>query len=393
MSAGAGGKAGAMPAARTADGETARVLLLGFVVRGLGPVLLALVLGAVILVASGRNPWATYALLAQSAFGGSAALANTATAMTPIILTGLATGLAFRAGVFNVGIEGSLYVGAFAASWVGFTLTHLPPIFAPIVAMAAAAAAGCLWLVVPALLKAFLDVDEVVSTLMWNYVAIALTAYLVLYHYLASGLGNAQSPMVTTNAQLPPLVPGSQLTVAFPLGIVLLAAYALWFRFTRLGFELRTVGHNAAFARVAGMSLARAVLVAMLVGGAVGGLAGGAVALGVNYRFIAGFSSSPGFGYTGIAVAVLGQNDAAGMLAAAVLFGALASGGAVVQLFANVPITLTEVLQGILMIFTGIQVAHDVGPRFLRASRSRAAPAALAPAGAGAAETLPREGG
>jgi ABC-type uncharacterized transport system permease subunit len=313
------------------------------------PVALALGVGALVLAASGHEPFGVYRLLLVEAFGGERRLAATLSAATPLMLTGLATALAFRAGVFNVGVEGCVYVGGLAAATVGFAASGLAaPVLLPL-ALAAALAAGAAWMIVPGLLRARLDVDEVVTTLMLNFCAVGLTGFLVNGPLLAPGSANSATPMVAGAARLPRLLPPSSLNAGLLLALALLLAYALAERRTALGLETRLMGFNPRFARAAGIDVRALMLRMMLASGAVGGLAGAVVTLGVMHRFVAGFS--PGYGFAGIAVALLGRNSAGGMLAAAVLFGALATAGATIQLFSDVPIEIVEILQGTVMIF------------------------------------------
>lgn len=319
------------------------------VAAALLPVALALAIGAVVLGVSGFAPLDVYRLLVVEAFGGVRRLAATLSAATPLMLTGLATALAFRAGVFNVGVEGCVYVGGLAAATVGFTAAGLPAVALLPLALLAAFAAGAAWMIVPGLLRARLDVDEVVTTLMLNFCAVGLTGYLVNGPLLAPGSANSATPMVAAAARLPRLLPPSSLNAGLLIALALLLAYAFADRRMALGMETRLMGLNPRFARAAGIGVRALILRMMLASGAVGGLAGAVVTLGVMHRFVAGFS--PGYGFAGIAVALLGRNTAAGMLAAAVLFGALATAGATIQLFSDVPIEIVEILQGTVMIF------------------------------------------
>lgn len=318
-----------------------------------GPFIVALVIGGVVLAVTGRDAMQTYAMIVQQAFGGRTELANTLVSTTPILLTGLAAGLAFQAGVFNVGVEGSLYIGAFGAAWVGFTFVHLPAILLVPFAISLGGLAGALWACAPGLLRAYLRVDEVVTTLMLNYVAVLFTSYLVNYLFLAPQVANAMSPLVAAHARLPILLPHTQLTAGFLLALIITVLYGLFFRYMALGYELRMVGHNARFAAAAGIDTVLVILVAMVLSGLIGGIAGAIQILAVNGRFIDNFS--PGYGFTGIAVALLGRNSPVGICLAALFFGALSNGGATVQLFTDIPIDLIELLQGIVMIFAVVQ--------------------------------------
>jgi simple sugar transport system permease protein len=326
------------------------------VLQLLAPFLVALGVGAIILWLSGRDAFHIYRLLAEHSLGDRSSLWNTLAQTTPVLLTGLATAFAFRAGVFNVGVEGSLYLGAFAAAWVGFTYVHGPGPVVIASALGLAGMAGALGVLFPALLKTFLAVDEVVTTLMFNFIWIGLTSYLVNGPFLAKGTANSMSPLVSDQASLPSLAPPSQMTV----GILIAAgaAIAFWFVFSRttIGYELRMVGQNRRFAAASGINVRRTMMTAFLVSGLLGGLAGAVQVLGVNHRFIDRFS--PGYGFTGIAVALLGRNTAVGCVLAAFFFGALQNGGATVQLFTNIPLELINVLQGTVMVFAVIELGR-----------------------------------
>jgi general nucleoside transport system permease protein len=349
----------------SAPARIAGLFWLGGLAEVLTPFAIGLAVGAAVLALTGRDAAGTYALLAQQSLGSPEAIANTLMSATPILFTGLATGLAFRAGVFNIGVEGSLYVGAFAAAWVGFSFTWMPGFALVPLAIVVGGLAGLGWGFLPGLLRGRWRVDEVVTTLMLNYIAILLTSYLVNSWFLAPAVANSMSPLIGDQAKLAPLVAGSQLTIAFPLALVAVAAYWLMFRRTTLGYRLRISGLSPRFAVASGIDLPRAVLVAMLLSGLLGGLAGAFQILGVNYRFIDNFS--PGYGFTGIAVALLGRSSAGGILLAAIFFGALTNGGGMIQLFSDIPLDLVNVIQGTVMIFAVVQLW-----RITRAFRSHA---------------------
>lgn len=313
------------------------------------PLVIAMILAAIILLAAGHNPIEVYRLLAVESFGGTRRLAATLSSTTPVLLTGLATAIAFRAGAFNVGIEGCIYVGGLAAAYIGFSYAALPAIAVIPLALLASLIVGALWMLVPGVLKAKLDVDEVVTTLMLNFIAISLTAYLVNGPLLAPGSANSATPMVAAAARLPRLMPPSTLNLGFIIAVALLILFWLWDKYTALGFETRIAGINPRFAIASGIDVPALLIKMMLVSGAIGGLAGGIHALGTVGRFVSGFS--PGYGFTGIAVALLGRGSAIGIFLAAVLFGALATSGATIQLFSDVPIEIVDVLQGMVMIF------------------------------------------
>jgi simple sugar transport system permease protein len=325
------------------------------------PFVLALLLAGAVLVVTGRDVAEIFGLLVEHSFGSGNALANTLAQTTPVLLTGLATAFAFRSGVFNIGVEGSLYVGAFAAAWVGFTFLGLPGPVLLLAAIGLAAVVGAAWAVVPGYLKARWEVDEVVTTLMLNFVAINLTSYLVNGPFLAVGTANSMSPLVAPQARLASLASPSQMTIGLVVALALAVGFWFVFRRTTLGYELRTAGDNPRFAAASGIGLFRVVMIAMVVSGIIAGLAGAVHVLGVNYRFIDRFS--PGYGFTGIAVALLGRNTAVGCVLAALFFGALSNGGATIQLFTSIPLDLIDLLAGTVMVFAVVDVVRLVRRR------------------------------
>ena len=325
------------------------------------PGLFGLVIGAMVLALAGDNPFAVYKLMAVEAFGGEKRIAATLSEATPLILTGLATAIAFRASIFNVGVEGSLYLGGILAAFIGFTAVSLPSPLLITLALALAALAGAAWALIPALMRAKLNVDEVVTTLMLNFIAVSITSWLVNGPLLAPGSANSATPLIADAARLPRLLPPSTLHIGLLVALALLVLYDLWGRYTALGFETRLFGLNPRFARAVGMDGAGLIIKTMLISGAIGGLAGGLHALGVVHRFTGGFS--PGYGFTGIAVALLGRNNAFGMLISALIFGALATSGTTIQLFSDIPLEITGIIQGAVMIFAVVRLDAFRGAR------------------------------
>ena len=189
---------------------------------------------------------------------------------------------------------------------------------------------------------------------MLNFIAIDLTSWLVNGPLLARGSANSATPPIGAAAELPRLMPPTTLHLGFLISLALVVAYGVWSRFTVAGFRSRLVGLNPRFSRAVGIDLADVFIGVMIASGAVGGLAGGIHALGLVHRFVAGFS--PGYGFTGIAIALLARNSALGVVIASILFGALASAGANIQLFSDVPIEIVEILQGAVMIFAVAQL-------------------------------------
>jgi general nucleoside transport system permease protein len=327
------------------------------ILRILVMLFLALLVGGVIVELSGGDALNAYQILFNSAFGNQRAIANTLLAATPLIFTGLATLVAFRAGIFNIGVEGSLYLGAFAAAWVGFTFTGLPALILIPLAFAVGGVAGGLWALIPGYLKARLRVDEVVTTIMLNYVAILFTDYLVTGPFLVPGMANAMSPEVAAQAQLPRLVERSQWNVSFFVALGAVVFVFILLRRTILGYEIKAVGTNPIFARWTGMAVGGTILLVMFISGFIGGLAGAGQALGVHYRFVAGFSR--GLGFDGIVIALLGRNSPLGVLIAAILFGALRNGASTMGIFTPIPRDLIDIVLALIIFFVAIDLSLD----------------------------------
>ncbi|HSG46914.1 MAG TPA: ABC transporter permease [Longimicrobiales bacterium] len=255
----------------------------------------------------------------------------------PLILTGLAVALAFRAGIWNIGAEGQLYAGAVAGVATGLVLPDGTSAWVALpLVMAAGAVAGAAWAGVPALLKLRSGVGEVITTLLMNFVAIHLAAWLVHGPMQEARGVFPQSDAVSAAARLPALVPGSRLHLGFALAV--LVAVGLWafLRWTAAGFVVRAVGASPEAARVAGRIRSRRTMVwVFLASGALAGLAGTVEVSGVTFRLYEGLS--PGYGYTAIAVALLAGLSPLGVLVSGTLFGALEGGAGAMQRVAGVP--------------------------------------------------------
>jgi simple sugar transport system permease protein len=318
----------------------------------LAPVAAAFVVGAAVLAVTGWDPVSVYRLMIREAFGSTARLQSTLAAATPLLFCGLATAIAFRGGVFNIGVEGCFVLGGLAAAWLGAALTGLTGPVLIAVCLLAGVLAGAVWSAPPALLRARLGVDEVVSTLMLNFVAVGIASWIVNTALLAEGTANSASSPIAPQAELPGL--GGDVTLGLAIAIAAVAFYGAWSRWSAAGYELRMTGLNPAFAQASGISVRRVVAQSMLWSGVVAGAGGAAHALGVVHRFVDGFS--PGYGFTGIAIALLARNGALGVVLASILFGALASAGATIQFFSDIPLDIVDVLQGTIMVFAAVQV-------------------------------------
>jgi simple sugar transport system permease protein len=314
-----------------------------------------------------------YAALLRGAVGGWGPITESTAQAAPLILAGLGVALAFRTGLINIGAQGQAIWGAIFAAYVGFTL-HLPPVLHFLVAALAGLLAGGIWGGIVGWLKARTGAHEVIVTIMLNYVASGLLAYLLTTTaFRRPGRTDPISPIVDWNATLPRLA-GSQLHLGFV--IALLAAFAVWWVMERstIGFTLKAVGSNPHAAATAGMSVSRAMVIAMLLAGALAGLAGVDAALapsvsGTPVPLSAGIVGSVGF--DAVTVALLGRSRPVGVVLAGLLFGALHAGGLAMQSVAQTPLTLTTVLQALIVLFVAAPALVTRLLPFLRGRRMR----------------------
>jgi len=306
-------------------------------------VLAALVICAVLIAWAGESAIQAYALLFKGALGSRFAITETLTRATPMILTGLAAAIAFRAKLWNIGGEGQFYAGALMATWLGTGAITLPPVLMVPFLLLAGALAGGLLLLVPALLKNKLGVDEVVTTLLLNFVVLLFVNYLVEGPLRdPMSMGWPQAAPIIDEGVLPGLVSKSR--VHLGLIVALLAAGAAWFlmRFTVWGYEIRAVGHNAAAAAFAGIAVNRTVIMTALISGGLAGLAGvGEVAGTKGYLTL---DLSPGFGYAGIAVAMLAALHPLAVILSALFLAAIYVGADSMSRALNVPTYIADVI-------------------------------------------------
>ncbi len=296
--------------------------------RPLLALVLGLALGLGVTAFAGENPWHVLTVLVKGAFGTRYDLGMTLFYMTPLLFTGLSVSVAFRAGLFNIGAEGQLTMGALAAAGVGILLPDLPVGLSWLAAWIGAAAAGAGWAGIAGWLKARRGSHEVISTIMLNFVAASLASYITLYVFKDPELQLAESLSIGTSYHLPgiPGLSDSPVSIALVFGVIAAIKLHWIFERTRLGFELKVVGRNEGAARSSGISVARIQTLAMVMAGTLAaGVALGEV-LGSAHRFKLGFS--PDYGFVGIAVALLARGNPLGVIASSFLFGALHKGTA-----------------------------------------------------------------
>lgn len=312
-------------------------------------VLFALAAGVVIILLMGLNPISAYSALAQGSVGSFNAVGETIVKMTPLIFTGLSFALADKCGLCNIGAEGQLFMGALASTVAGIYLVGLPAAVHVPVCILAGFLGGGLWGALAGALKVKFGASEVITTIMLNYVAQYFVNYMVRLPMVEPPGAYPQTPLIQSSASLARLVPGTRIHLGIVLALVCIALYSFFLYKTTKGYELRIVGYNAEAARYAGMRPERSALLAMFLAGGLAGLAGATEILGVQGRLFQNFSA--GYGFDGIAVALLGRGTPLGIFFSAVLFGMLKAGSNMMQMLARVPVSLVGIIQALVILF------------------------------------------
>lgn len=299
-----------------------------------------------------------YGLLFKGALGSKFAITETLTRATPLILTGLAAAVAFRAKFWNIGAEGQFYFGALAVTWIGTGLFSLPPILMiPILFFAGAVAGGAL-LYVPVMLKTHLKVDEVVTTLLLNFIVLLFVSYLIEGPWKdPMSLGWPQAAPVIDEGVLPKLIDRTRLHLGFVIAVGTAVAVWLFMKMTVWGYEIRAVGYNAEGAAFAGISVNATVLRTAIISGGLAGLAGVSEVAGLKGYLT--LDLSPGFGYAGIAVAMLAQLHPLGVIASAIFLSAIFVGADSMSRSTDVPSYIADVVTAVclLLVLLSVMVA------------------------------------
>ena len=336
-------------------------------------VIAAFVVGGLLVLLIGDNPFQTFGLLVGNSFGSLNDIGYTLFIATPLIFTGLAVAVAFRCGLLNIGAEGQLYVAAFVTAWVGikfggtvvnvfgenvdYSWTSLPAIILVPMCIIAAVVAGGIWGAIPGFLKAKFGSHEVINTIMLNFIGIALVSYFTQYYYKQAGDPIMQTVPIGEAAHIPRIsqfIPGMPdfvpLSVAFLIAILMCVLVYIFLWKTKWGYELRAVGENPTAAEYGGISPQKQIIIAMTISGGLAGMVAIGEVLGYRYRYYHDFSD--GWGYWGIAVALLGRNHPVGIFFAALFFAVLKRGDIFVDAFTEyVSKDLVEVLLAIVILF------------------------------------------
>ncbi|MFQ5913086.1 MAG: ABC transporter permease [Nitrospinota bacterium] len=345
--------------------------LLSGVLPQVGAIVLVLGLGALLVLAIGVSPVKAGAAFFDGAFGDLNSIGETLLKSAPLLLAALGVAVAFRARVWNIGAEGQLYLGGLASTATALALGPIPAVVLLPLTIVVSFLGGGLWAALAGVIKEKFGVNEIISTLMMNYVAFFGVSYLLHGPMKGPKQFYPESGFIPESGRLPVILPGSRLHAGILLG--LLAAVVLYFVIFRtvLGYRIRAVGDNVEAARLGGISITRYVILSLFISGGLAGMAGLGEAAGVHYRLIE--KISPGYGYTAIMVALMGKLHPGGIVAAAVFVGALLVGVDNMQRVARVPATLADILVGLSVLSILVSGYYPVVRAFLRRRFARVA--------------------
>jgi ABC-type uncharacterized transport system permease subunit len=334
---------------------TARLIQVVFALRTVWAVMLALLVGSVLFVAAHADPIMAYRALFGEAFFDYYGFGATLVKFSPIVLAGLAVVVPLKAGLFNIGGEGQIYIGALFAS---IAALYLPQIYGPmhlLVCVAAGMLGGALWAAIAGYLKAYRGINEVIVTLLLNYVGINIVSYAAGGPMMEEGAPFPYSAEIPAQLFLPLIMPPTDAHIGAAVGVVFALGLAAWFRYSTAGFAMTTVGYNPQAARYAGISVRRQTMAAMMLGGSLAGLAGAFEILGVKYRLFHMFS--PGYGFDGIVVAFMASANPLFVPVAALFFSGLRAGAQLMQRAVGVDSTVVDAIQGLVVIFVAASLA------------------------------------
>lgn len=334
---------------------TARIVQIAYAGRTIWAVLAALLCGSILFLIAGADPIQAYITLFGEAFFDYFGFGATLVKFSPIVLAGLAVALPLKAGLFNVGAEGQIYVGALFCTIAALFLPVLHPVIHLPICIAAGALGGALWAFIAGWLKAYRGINEVIVTLLLNYVGINLVSYAAGGPLMEEGAPYPYSPEVPAGLHLAYILPPTDAHAGAVVGLVVALCLALLMRHTTFGFAMSTVGNNPQAARYAGISVERQILYAMSFGGALAGLAGAFEILGVKYRLFHMFSA--GYGFDGIVVAFIASANLALIPIAALFLAGLRAGAQLMQRAVGVDSTIVDAIQGLVVMFVAASLA------------------------------------
>ena len=338
------------------------------------PLIFAFLVGSIFSLMCGTNPFTLYSYIIKRSLLSTGGLLNTLGYATPIIITGIATALSLRAGIFNMGIESQVILGGLMAALVGYMVPGLPKwLHIPLCLLTAAVSASALALI-PGILKGKLRINEVVTTVMLNSITLQVATFLT-NNCLGTGDAYPHTEYILETARLTQLNSRYRCTTALFLALAIWGLLYFLLKKTKLGYEIECIGRQWEFSDAMGMRVSRKIIGIFALGGAVAGIAGATEIMGVNYNFTPTFSANPGIGWGGFYVCILSGNHPMGILIYSIIFGALRYGAMAAQTGLGVPLDLINIIKSTLVLFMAVRLVSQYFPFFqkwLRGCRKEA---------------------
>ncbi|MFA9423925.1 MAG: ABC transporter permease [Sedimentibacter sp.] len=322
------------------------------------PVLAAFAIGAIAIVIIGENPIETYGILIQKSLFTSTGLLNTLHYASPLILTGLAIAITFKANIYNMGVEGQMLLGGFAAGIAGTYITGINPFAHKLICVAIAIIFGMAFALIPAILKVKFRANEMVVTLMLNYALIKALEFLSTGVFRDMDSGYVATPTIQRSAMFFRMGK-SRLTPFFIIAVIVLIIMYFVMNKSKLGYEITAIGKNMEFAEATGMNVGKKIVVMMLISGALSGLAGAGWMMSEQFKYTLSFSGNPGLGWDGMLIALLGGHSPIGVFIAAIFYAALKSGSDYINMYTNVPKEIVSLIQGLIILFLAVKFISD----------------------------------
>lgn len=328
------------------------------IINTLLPVLLAFIIGGVMIGAIGENPLRVYRIMLGKSLFTAKGFGNTLHYASPLLLTGLAIAITFKANLFNMGVEGQLLLGGFFSGIAGAFISVESPFLHKVICMLTGMLFGVLFALIPALLKAYFHVDEMVVTLTLNYAMIKILEYLSSGPFRENGSGYVCTPTIRETAMFSRLG-NSKLTLFFfiALGVLLLMAFVM--KKTKLGYEVTAIGKNPEFSEASGFRVRKKIILLMCISGALAGLAGSGQMMSETFKYTLTFSGITGLGWEGMLIALLGRHNPVGILLAAIFYSGLKTGADNINMYTLVPKEIVGVLQGLIILFLAVRFFNE----------------------------------
>lgn len=323
------------------------------------PLILAFSVGAIVILFVKENPLEVYGILIKQSLLKSSGFANTLHYASPLILTGLAIAVAFKANIYNMGVEGSLILGGFITAIVGSSLPDAYPIGSKIICISIGALAGIAYALVIAFLKVRFRANEMVVSMMLNYALAKFLEYLTCGPFKDIQTAYVTTKQVTVASMFKRLFQKPRLTLFFFAAVIILIIMYILMKKTKLGYAIDAMGKNYAFTEAIGIDISKMIYLIMIISGALGGIAGSGWCLADQYRYTLDFSKNPGLGWDGMLIALLGGHDPIGILVAAIFYAALKTGSDKINMYSNVPKEIIAMIQALIILFLAVKFVND----------------------------------